>query len=323
MYTLLPENRRLPAGDKPNVLIQPEYRKCAGFLYAQDDGGNDVPVGTAFFVEIEVMDTLRHVYAVTAQHVVNQDRDLILRVNIKTEGPPSSKSVANIRIRHDDWSRHPSNDVAIVRFIPKGNYDIRPIPYDDLMVKTEEGPRPKPDEGNTWIELGLGDALFFVGMFSPYRGHSRIEPIIRFGNIALMPDDPIEIKLDRGTAHRGVEAYLAEADSWGGQSGSPAFLLLTPDRHAHMSGGLNTFFGETPTPLVGLVHGHFDLTFPVMTEGESGPESHDVFKSKINSGITIIIPSYCIKEMLDGEPFASQRRQAGIEERHKSCPTPD
>jgi hypothetical protein len=64
--------------------------------------------------------------------------------------------------------------------------------------------------------IGIGDEVFMVGLFRNHLGRDRNEPIIRVGNIAAMPTDPI-----RSQVYGDMRAILVEARSIGGLSGSP------------------------------------------------------------------------------------------------------
>ena len=42
------------------------------------------------------------------------------------------------------------------------------------------------------LQVGLGDELFFVGLFKEHSGLKRNVPIVRAGNIAAIPEEPIK-----------------------------------------------------------------------------------------------------------------------------------
>ena len=105
-------------------------------------------------------------------------------------------------------------------------------------------------------EIGLGDELVIVGLFTRFFGRTILTPIVRTGNIAMMPKE----KLRGSLAFGEMEAYLAEGRSIGGLSGSPVFVrntvklpLQTPD------GKLAAMSGLGQSHLLGLVHGHWDV----------------------------------------------------------------
>jgi hypothetical protein len=129
---------------------------------------------------------------------------------------------------------------------------------------------------------------------------------MRTGTIAAMPGELITTKLGDTTA------YLAEARSIGGLSGSPVFT--------HLGGEF-----IKPVHFIGLVHGHYDL----MTD--ASPASADVLigsesDKNINMGIAIVVPSDAIVEVINKSEFNDYRSDAAEHAREKkkgNLPTPD
>ena len=106
------------------------------------------------------------------------------------------------------------------------------------------------------------------------------------GNIAMMPDELVPTKIGN------IEAYLIEARSIGGLSGSPAFVRET------------SHIGLGPVYLFGLMHGHWDIP----------PESKndiDYIESNktVNLGIAIVVPAKKILEVLNQPRLLDMRRQ--------------
>ncbi|MCA1703536.1 MAG: hypothetical protein LC808_09870, partial [Actinobacteria bacterium] len=131
-------------------------------------------------------------------------------------------------------------------------------------------------------EVGEGDEVFFIGLFSEAPGRKRSQPIVRFGNISLMPREPLLLDLGEGSGRIRADAYLVEARSWGGYSGSPAFVYFPPDRH------LDSLKSKGWGPaLLGLVQGHYGIEQEVAFTGDilgSG-------KVPVNAGIAAVIPA--------------------------------
>ena len=50
--------------------------------------------------------------------------------------------------------------------------------------------------------IGTGDEVFIVGLFAPATGSKRNQPIVRMGNIEMMPDEPIPSSMGN------IDAYL-------------------------------------------------------------------------------------------------------------------
>jgi len=166
--------------------------------------------------------------------------------------------------------------------------------------------------------IGVGDDVFFAGLFSQFYGRRRSQPIVRFGQIALMPDEQISVCMDPGdsTNRTLIDAYLVEARSWGGQSGSPAFQFATFGKN-------NPNYLNQKAPwqrshdvrVLGLVHGHYDIPQAI--------ESYDE-KVDINAGIAIVVPAQAIIDLLDLEELVDEREQIRkAAESGKPSSTPD
>jgi hypothetical protein len=109
-------------------------------------------------------------------------------------------------------------------------------------------------------------------------------PLVRSGNIAMMPSDKLPIK------HFGeMEAYLAEGRSIGGLSGSPAFVRNTVQLPINSSKGRGHLSGLGSVHLLGLIHGHWDLPISF-----SESEQYEA----VNMGVSIIVPAKKILETL-------------------------
>jgi len=70
-------------------------------------------------------------------------------------------------------------------------------------------------------DIGLGDETFAIGLFRSHYGQQRNMPVIRVGNIAAMPEEPIAAKYGKDF----IEGYLVEMRSIAGLSGSPVFVI--------------------------------------------------------------------------------------------------
>ncbi len=291
------------------MLIDERFRKCVAFLVTDKPGKymNEAmkkPAGTAFFVRVPINTDCYITYAVTARHAIDKSRadgSLYVRIN------PVSGKADDIPISQDDWVSLPLTDVAVMPVsFGTQDYDLLSIP---LSMLATEGIVKKQ-------EIGIGDDVFFVGLFSEYAGQERNQPIIRFGNISLMPHEEIPLKLDPAPDSEDATptyAYLVEARSWGGLSGSPAFVYFPFDRKpgiSRIAGGefdkLGKFeFGEGPFALLGLVYGHYPIKQEVVEKGNilGGVEV------PINAGIAVVIPAQKIYDTLMCEELVSERNR--------------
>ena len=143
-------------------------------------------------------------------------------------------------------------------------------------------------------EIGVGNEVFLVGLFSQHHGERRNIPIVRVGNIAAMPEEKVFT-----TKSGAIDAYLIEARSIGGISGSPVFVVSSPIR----ASGDTAMFRLPAVYLPGLVHGHWDASSSELDEAIEDSTS----RTQVNMGIAIVVPCDKIVETLDQENIRAAR----------------
>ena len=157
------------------------------------------------------------------------------------------------------------------------------------------------------MHIGCGDEVFLTGLFNSHYGKQNNLPIIRIGNIASMPEEPIQTK-NMGA----IDAYLIEARSIGGLSGSPVFVQVGGVRGYTMYAGSKFYW-------LGLMHGHFDLSELELDE----VSSDTLMEVKVNMGIAIVVPVSKILEVLNQDELVKGRKQQDETDRLKRAATPD
>ena len=286
------------------MVIGEQYRKCVVFLFADvpdPDTGQlkRTPAGTAFLAGIPAAEPphadsgplianegwyIR--YVVTARHVVALSRkygSLFARIHLANGTAPF------MEFPPDSWHEHPSTEVAVALL-------RMPAPIDHVLISIDQF---ELDAQVAQHAVAIGDEVFFVGLFSEHPGIERNQPIVRFGNISLMPDEKLLVNLGDSTAR--IRAYLIEARSWGGHSGSPAFVYFPPDRF-----GNSISMGVTlPIFLLGLVQGHYDIKSDVKFIGDVGTG-----EVAMNAGIAAVVPAQDIHDLLMSEDVVAERDQA-------------
>jgi hypothetical protein len=310
---------RLPRralGQRCKLRVQSHFLEATVFICAETvSNGRTIrrPIGTGFFVEIpdELDRSATWNYVVTARHCVEDlpnkhpDEDRAIWVRINT----TAGVYKDIETKKSQWFKHGSADVAtiLLEYRMEDCLDFKSIAL-HWFVDGDHKFRPQGPEFDrklvTSAHLGLnievGDALFFTGLFVRSAGTARNLPIARFGNISRMPcDEPITLK----TKARGdvsVHAYLAESHSWGGHSGSPVFW------HWEYSEARLALIGENEKvnflttrsfvrAFLGLVSAHFDI--PAQTKDIKDSAKNN-FITNLNAGIAVITPAENIKELL-------------------------
>jgi tetratricopeptide (TPR) repeat protein len=140
------------------------------------------------------------------------------------------------------------------------------------------------------LRLNENDQLLFAGLFTAYAGKRKNYPIVRHGELALVTEEKIPVKWSPSNAY-DEDAFLAEITSFGGNSGSPVFLRISPLREAE---GLN--LSGYRYLLLGVMQGFFNEIEPMNIQVAQIPAL-----GTQNSGIATVIPGQQILDILNGK----------------------
>ncbi len=300
------------ASDRSQLVKVPdEVRKCVAFLAYR--GAQEMRLaGTVFFVGKPIPNTTySFLYAVTAKHVIEaikthtKDQRVYLRLNFQD----SDAQLVYTNI--DEWHFHPTDasvDVAVIPITFSANVDHLIYPIEslatDALIERER--------------IGIGEEVFLTGLFVPHRGIKRNIPIIRVGNIAAMPEEPVNTRW----CPTGIEAYLIEARSIGGLSGSPVFAHLGIVRHVE---GKTRFAAsqEGIFYLLGLMHGHWDMPIPDIDDIIDRNALDETSFKSVNMGIAIVVPAKKILEVINQPKLEEMEKRTETQIRQQSAATPD
>jgi hypothetical protein len=285
-----------------------EVRKLVCFVHAS--GGGKEWLGTGFFVfeplgvPNERGEEQSAIYIVTAKHCVKQyakDKNgapeppiekIEIRLNTVTGGSEKIDTTLS------DWKHHPTADVSVYAFAPdRSIYDYLYYP-----ARSWAGPIYGGDAGSQAHvpDVGPGTEIFLTGLLVYHPGKTRMMPIIRVGNIAAFPEEPI--KLVTGTDH----VVLIESRSLGGLSGSPVFVHFPPWRYDEATWTPVKLMPPAvpgnagPNYLLGVVHGIWP------TSGQD-PDGIASAEPGLNAGITIVTPIHRALDLIDGPDLKPQR----------------
>src|SRR5258708_16347354 len=163
-------------------------------------------------------------------------------------------------------------------------------------------------------KIGPGDEVVIVGLFTKLEGQSKNIPLVRVGNLAMLPDKGELLPVKIGDSFRNLEIYLIEARSIGGLSGSPVFVRETLEFSANVKDAHGTpvnrlFHVPGAFYLLGLACRHWEIDkqnrnqviFP-STNPRTNPDA-------VNLGIAIIVPAKKIHEVIDHPDFVDQRQR--------------
>jgi hypothetical protein len=250
---------------------------------------------TGFFVEVltQFEPKYRFRYFVTAAHVARKIYDGRFTVSLND---PLTLNAFEVSGEDVEWYFHPDKavDVAITPWFPE---DAAHEPIPASMIMPDD-----PLKAGGW--LGVGDEVMIAGLYTRFHGVVRNWPIIRIGNIAMLPDEKHKTKL--GDAY----LYLVEARSTGGLSGSPVFARETAYSPVSRADGSNRLVaGGGEIFLIGLVHGHHDDR-----SGRGG---------QVNMGIAEVTPAERIMEVINLPELIKMRKEFTDEKAESETATMD
>jgi hypothetical protein len=267
------------------------------FLCKKTKKGAHECCGTAFVASVKEPEGSQHLYLVTAKHVLPQvqreetidgRKEKVVHVRVNMIG-----GSAEYRTIVGEWSvsDDPGVDLAAIAYDWSLTQPTAILPIGTPMFLT--------DQIVAETAIGIGDDVFATGLFTSVVGEQHNQPIVRFGNIASMPDQPIiEHDLDTQESIPPYSVYLVEMRSTGGLSGSPVFVTLGYSRDASgKPAGINLWY------LLGVIRGHWP------TEGTRGASFLADDFGQVQRGIATVTPIQYLTALLHAEPLASARRK--------------
>jgi hypothetical protein len=240
-----------------------------------NEGGDYGASGFFLNISSEVDPGRGYVYAITNSHVIfDGNNDPVLRINTQ------DGKFDLIKTSQQDWIRHPDGDDIAISLIGP-NPEIHDFStFGEHSVLTNE-----------FIEehqVGIGDEVIMIGRFRIHAGKKKNLPAAMFGNISMMPYEPIK------NPFTGLEqeSFLIEMRSIPGNSGSPMVLFIPPLAHRP---GIRNLKPEWKYRLLGMCWGQ--ISVPVRGYDNQDNE----YRIKIDSAMTAVIPIWKIMEMINGD----------------------
>lgn len=298
-----------------------ELLKCVVFLGKRSTQGAMETVrlgGTAFVTAMPFEDGSKnyHLYLVTARHSILelQGAPYLARVNTK-DGRYKEIALA----ADEGWWFHPTTpqsvDVAVKPWALADDDATGHFRIDESLLTDEM----RNDTG-----IGVGDEVYTVGLFTKLKGAERNSPIVRTGTIAMVPEEMLP-ETHIGNWRGPIEAFLIEARSVGGISGSPVFVrgnvIRKQSSITSLSGKQSWadvyFFGSVY--LLGLAHGHWEI--PPDKKNQVEIISASKGEPSINLGIAIVVPARKILEVLKHPELVEMRKQGEMQTQVDQGPT--
>ena len=287
-----------PATVQKPIVPASALRKTIGFLRVEftKNGTPWNAYGTGFFVLLEdkrLGENRGFIYLVTNRHVVEPQENgekypvgrTFLKLNFKQaqQGLESKEDIIPIGGNiHWYFSKDDSVDLAVMPLGVNDTIDFEAFPVSLFATK----------EVIEQSQINEGDSVLYTGYFSDFPSLRRVQPIVREGFIAMLPNELIET-----TLHKPGRVYLADIHVFEGNSGGPLFVNIAGYRNGSMT------VGGFPYRLLGVVSGyftedtHFKLTVATTLEG----------KFQGNSGIAMVVPADELKQLLELPELQIQR----------------
>lgn len=255
-------------------------------------------LGTGFFVSYDdhrLGPDKAFFYVATAKHVLRDAdgsflRSVDIRVNLRTPADdslitsikdfPVSDAQGNLLWYHDQVE---SDEAVAANCLPDTKLvDFKVIP---ISMFVDEATLKSSD-------VEEGDSLYFIGLFAQFYGSKKNYPVVRRGTLAMMTDEEVP------TLAGPQKLFIAELQSWPGNSGSPVFLSLGGLRHGNLMLGENLRF-------LGILLGEFNNVISATVVG--GPSLLLGSPDAANVGVSVIVPATNLKAVLDSHEAQAYR----------------
>lgn len=262
------------------VRVQDSIRKPVVFIGKQGERGF-IAHGTGF-IAASFIDDYGYQQVVTAKHVIDRIQSDEIDLRLNTHGGEAR----NLKTKKEWWLPHPDKrvDVSVLPFIlSREVFDFLNLPLDGPTILTEQVIAAR--------DIGVGDDVVVTGMYVARLGETKNIPIVRTGTIAAMAEE--KIRTEYGYHH----AYLIEARSIDGLSGSPVFVHLQPWRI--QNGQVKLLDGHYEY-FMGMLLGHAAVENPSDSIEILQPEARDDKGPKarvsLNTGVAVVLPiSYVVE----------------------------
>jgi hypothetical protein len=274
------------------VRVNSDARRCVVFFGKPTPPNGEIKYGGTGFLICD-RDRENVPYLITCGHVAQQlEDDFVIRVNRRGGG---SEALPFSQLR---WSYHPDRTVDLAATVLPLNANIYDVVYFNFRLI-------QPYDRECVL---AGDPVSLVGLFRLHVGTRRNVPIVHSGNIGALPDPHEKIPLqDRSTGEIiEVEAYLVEAQTLEGLSGSPVFIqqfiqvpgLMTPQ------GGGAAAYGDSK--ILGVYQGAWDARPGEILAADRNLQGQN---QRVPVGMGIVVPGERIIELINDDPEFNTTRE--------------
>ena len=250
--------------------INDRFLNCVLYLYPSKDaamqGGPQGGTGFLYGIPVNKEANRYHVIVVTCRHLLTM-KEVYLRINSSDGEYKIFKTISH------DWTIDPTEDLAICALDLDETLRIGYVrQFHDTVTK----------DSHAGMDIGPGDDVFIIGKFSKHSGLQQNTPVVRFGNLAMMPFEPIY------NESIGLETYcyLVDLRIQEGFSGSPVFVQY----QFRFSKGKGNMLASGPWSgehLLGISWGGFTTRESINYENSASLPGYGV---RIHDGMACVIP---------------------------------
>ncbi len=266
-----------------------QLKTYTAFIYVKGDTSL-VPKATCFFVGINPnKDSTKYdTYLITAKHNLRyNDVSFYDSVYIRVNDKRLRSVFIHIKLTPDGKEKN-------VYFNKDASVDLAVIPLKlgwDTLAAGYLHPYylnlTKKDDFNKF-QIRQGTDIFYIGLFDWYQGVKQLEPIVRFGKIAMIPKASLIINRQK------IDLMLIDCREYGSSEGAPVYCKFPANdgKSSHLL-------------LAGVVCGYFRAT-------DNAGIDTNILNSPINNdGITCVVPVYQLRDILYGEELRQYREKQG------------
>lgn len=254
--------------------------KCVAYI-VKPGNQNIEPIGTAFFIGYKYADTSNkhYVFLVTARHVLfEKDGKLHSRLQLRMNDKKTGRVKDYNILKPNLWFFHQNQDAIDIAIQP-----LLPNDADFLFISSNDFATSKLLDAK---KIGIGDDVFYAGLLTYQSGREKIAPVVRFGKLALLIDEPT---ID------GKYYHFLDAGNIPGHSGSPVFLWATPTRETSGSFVIGSRIFGLYGVVSGIVEYSRELKAIIPKETKSGAIPLDAR----SGGLTGVVPVKYLIEILE------------------------
>jgi hypothetical protein len=274
---------------KPSLSAERQIRKTVTFIKMTCASGDQTyeSRGTGFFVSYPDTRIGEHgvfIYLVTNRHIAecwdkSHHPRAVQSVDITLNLRSGNSEVSHYGAGNVPWflPTLSSVDLAVIPLMPD------PARYDYIVVSTSDFVEDEE-------ALSEGDKIMFSGFFYQFPGVRRMQPIVREGILAMLPDEDLTT-----TTGKPGKVYLGDVHIFHGNSGSPVMVNLGGIRRGIISGDSYKVLGVVS----GMYDEDTDFNLQVTTTLEGTVHG--------NSGIAMIVPVSQLKALLDDPRLQANR----------------